>query len=131
MPPLSVVKRENSKWLRKWILPKMRQAFFPQCESCSNIQGGLLSKVMRTEKGKGMDAKNVYKVLRGANSPNSKPLQHSYNHALRPRLSYLGGIVVAYVTTTSCEADGELGDYREFRRIEKKIVATIRKWLGQ
>jgi len=121
MPPLSIVKRENKKFLRKYILPKMKQAFYPQCESCSNVQGGLLSKVMKGQGGKGMDTKGVYKVLRGAKS-NGIPFNHSYNHALRPRLSYLSGGTVSFMTVNGCQKDG---DYTELRNFEKKLQKQV------
>lgn len=37
MPPNCVAKRLNSRWYRRFF-PKVKQQFYPQCTSCSNLQ---------------------------------------------------------------------------------------------
>jgi hypothetical protein len=57
MPPNKLAKEQNEKWYRRWILGNIKQAFYPQCESCSLIQ----SVEVRTQKG---NVKTHFKQLR-------------------------------------------------------------------
>ena len=47
MPPQSAVKQMNERWYRQVFGMKVKQRFYPQCVSCSNLQGGILSEATR------------------------------------------------------------------------------------
>jgi hypothetical protein len=46
IPPISVAKQLNDRWYRKLLGLSVSQRFYPQCKSCSNTQGGLLSRAV-------------------------------------------------------------------------------------
>lgn len=100
MPPKSVAtKLEATRWyrlLRKNVVFR----FYPQCVSCSDKQGTLLSKATASlkETRKLTGAWHHLEAVGGGSN--------AYNHALRPRLSHLaGGFVAALATVQAQPAD--------------------------
>jgi hypothetical protein len=80
IPPISVAKQLNDRWYRKLLGLSVSQRFYPQCRSCSNTQGGLLSRAVNA------GHRNLRSVGGG---------QESYFHGRRLRLSHMTGGIVA------------------------------------
>lgn len=92
MPPKSVAKRWNDHWLRRRLFLFKRPVqfrFYPQCVSCSNRQGSILSAAMRRRSPISGAANSL--IRKGANSRSSA----YYFHGWRPRLYHGTGGVLA------------------------------------
>jgi hypothetical protein len=83
IPPISVAKQLNDRWYRKLIGVSVSQRFYPQCITCSNKQGGLLSRAVNA------GHRNLRSVGGG---------QESYFHGRRVRLSHTTGGIVAVLS---------------------------------
>ena len=99
IPPISVAKQLNDRWYRKLIGASVSQRFYPQCITCSNKQGGLLSRAVNA------GHRNLRSVGGG---------QESYFHGRRVRLSHTTGGIVAVLSlgglTTTGENDNDMID---------------------
>merc|ERR1712107_832279 len=89
MPPKSVAKQMNKTWLRKiGLLPKVRFRFYPQCVSCSNIQGSILSQTSSNlNHGKG----RISSMARAIILKQSGGGRTAYFHGFTPRFNHLTG----------------------------------------
>ena len=92
MPPNSAVKQMNQKFYRRVLGWNVKQKFYPQCTSCSNLQGGILSEGSRR------GAKNLINLGGGENA---------LNHAstFRFRMEHLTGGLVAAATVVGVSSD--------------------------
>lgn len=84
------------------------------------MQGGLLSSAMSVKNNKNLDGSKVYKMLKKNTNYN-----FAYNHALRPRVGWLGGVIVAWVSV--CGGGDPDGDYIKLRRLEQSFFAFWEK----
>lgn len=110
MPPQAVVKQMNARWYRRWFGLKVKQRFYPQCFTCSNLQGGILSKATQQLK----EENSKYFSLRGKmiNLSNAGGGRNAYNHAFRFRKEHFAGGLVAAATTLDANESDVLGDRR-------------------
>lgn len=95
IPPISVAKQLNDRWYRKLLGLSVSQQFYPQCKSCSNTQGGLLSRAIFA------GHRNLRSVGGG---------QESYFHGRRPRLSHMTGGIVAVLSVGGLRTSGMTGE---------------------
>jgi hypothetical protein len=122
MPPKSVAKHMNEMWVRKvGLLPKVNFRFYPQCVSCSNAQGSLLSKA-----GSNLGELSTSK-LRASTMMEAGGGQTAHFHGYRPRINHLtGGLLAA--TLVAGVSDKEIADGRPKRleRWHRRIQNAIR-----
>lgn len=124
MPPKSVAKHMNDMWLRKvGLLPKVKFRFYPQCVTCSNAQGSILSKA--GSNGSGLSSSSMAESMKGAGGG-----QTAHFHGLRPRINHLvGGVLAAATVVGASDAEINNGNQRRLElwqtRIEKRIRNTI------
>lgn len=109
MPPQAVVKQMNARWYRRLFGIKVKQRFYPQCITCSNLQGGLLSKA--TQKILGEKDTKKYFIFRGKamNLATAGGGKNAYNHGFTFRKEYLAGGAVAAATTLNASERDVLG----------------------
>lgn len=109
MPPQAVVKQMNARWYRRLFGIKVKQRFYPQCVTCSNLQGGLLSKA--TQKLVNEKNANKYFTFRGkvVNLSNAGGGKNAYNHGFTFRKEHLAGGAVAAATTLNANERDVLG----------------------
>jgi hypothetical protein len=91
IPPISVAKQLNERWYRKLFGISVSQRFYPQCRTCSNTQGGLLSRAVNA------GHRNLRSVGGG---------QESYFHGRRLRLSHMTGGIVAVTSVGGLTSTG-------------------------
>ena len=125
IPPNAVVEQwarnQRMVWLRNFLQKmklapplKIQQHFFPQCKSCSDFQGGLLSA-------------GIYANTRKLSLVGGR--KNSYFHGFRYRSSYVlpGGIVAALTTTTRDEGDDSEGDNGRKKSPLERMEATVKE----
>jgi hypothetical protein len=95
MPPKSVAEQMNRNWLRRLkVLPKVQFRFYPQCVTCSNAQGSILSKATHQMKSQ-LGLSRMFKAakLHGAGGGTM-----AHFHGWRFRINHLTGSGIAMVT---------------------------------
>jgi hypothetical protein len=129
MPPKSVAQQMNkTPWRRLGILPKVQFRFYPQCVSCSNSQGSILSKathLLKTTKG-GLGLFSTMmkaSTLHGAGGGST-----AHFHGWRFRINHLAGSAIAasIVLGASDKAIAK-GNPQRLKQWQEKIHKTIRK----
>jgi hypothetical protein len=85
MPPKSVALEMNDVWWRQLVGRTVRFRFYPQCVSCSTVQGSLLGTAVQNSKRRILSPSLAH-AGGGLNA---------YNHGLVPRLYHLSGGVIA------------------------------------
>jgi len=116
MPPQSVVKQINSRWHRKFLgkYGVVKQRFFPQCVTCSNKQGGILSRaVLET-------SKNLSTSGGGANA---------HLHGRRLRKEHLAGGALVAITLFGAK-DQDIfrnggGNRARFKKMQVEVVEKM------
>lgn len=142
MPPKSVAQEMNQSWLRKvGILPKVRFRFYPQCVTCSNVQGSILSKatselkkgsssssVGRTIAGRVGIKSHLSSITRAASLKDAGGGTVAYFHGWRLRVNHLTGAVVAGTTVIGA-TDKEIrnGNPKRLEGVQHRIQKVIRK----
>ena len=124
MPPKSVAKHMNDTWLRRiGLLPKVKFRFYPQCVSCSNAQGSILSKA-GSNLGAGLSSKLRATIMKEAGGGKT-----AHFHGFRPRIYHLAGGVLA-ATTIVGASDKEIsnGNSKRLERWQTRIENTIRRF---
>mmetsp|Transcript_23922 Transcript_23922/g.70603 ORF Transcript_23922/g.70603 Transcript_23922/m.70603 type:complete len:189 (+) Transcript_23922:802-1368(+) len=128
MPPKAVAEQMNRRWYRQALGQTVRQRFYPQCVSCSNEQGGILSSASN-ELRKHMASRNwMQRIMGGAAgvAPNLKGAgggRAAYFHGFSPRMHHIAGGVVAAVTVWDAEEEDVLdGNTRRFERLEDALM---------
>jgi hypothetical protein len=111
-PPKTVAYQMNQQWLRRLFGWKVPFRFYPHCLLCSNKQGGILASAT-LDVAKAQSLNRWFKNISSLNGkiPSLKAAGGGYNayiHALKPRLHYLTGGVIAAVAT----ADSDQGRQR-------------------
>jgi hypothetical protein len=110
MPPKSVAAEMQKRWVRKYLLfgRPVSFRFFPQCASCSNIQGSVLGSA--SSKGLG----NLAATGGGRNA---------HFHGLRFRTSHLAGAAIGAMTVCGAKEEEILdnGNEPRFRAIQYAI----------
>jgi len=123
MPPKSVAKHMNDTWLRRvGLLPKVKFRFYPQCVSCSNVQGSILSKA-------GSNLGGLSSKLRASSMKEAGGGRAACFHGFRPRINHLtGGLLAA--TTTLGARDEEIanGNPKRLERWQTQIENVIRRF---
>jgi hypothetical protein len=109
MPPQAVVRQMNARWYRRLFGIKVKQRFYPQCITCSNLQGGLLSKA--TQKLLSEKGANKYFIFRGKamNLSTAGGGKNAYNHGFTFRKEHLAGGAVAAATTLNASERDVMG----------------------
>eukprot|EP00536_Pseudo-nitzschia_multiseries_P003840 jgi/Psemu1/302204/fgenesh1_kg.61_\ len=127
MPPKSVAEHMNNRWYRTMGLwPRVKFRFYPQCVSCSNTQGSVLSKTGRSL---GRLPKNSWaSAMKGAGGGNT-----AHFHGFTPRIYHLvGGILAATTVVGASDAEIARGNPRRLKkwqdRIQKPIKRTLRRF---
>ncbi len=96
MPPQAVVKQMNRRWHRRILGIKVQQRFYPQCVSCSNKQGGILSRATRELRS---SSSSFLTGTKGKiNLSTSGGGSNAHFHGTRIRLEHLAGGIVAAAT---------------------------------
>jgi hypothetical protein len=113
VPPVSVARQLDGRWYRRWSGLKVRQMFYPQCRSCSNRQGGLLSRAVSAG----------HRNLRAAGGGRGE----SHFHGRRPRIGHMTGGVVAVLSVGG--GGGGDGDAADFARSSRDRVRSIQDWI--
>jgi len=112
MPPRSVARQMNESWFRKLLFrSEVKQRFYPQCSSCSNIQGSLLG----TASGQIRQGiiKNLSRVGGG---------KEAYYHGMRLRMEHFAGFLVSAVTVwDSRDLEVIKGNKKRFEMLQKKL----------
>lgn len=104
MPPKSVAKHMNESWLRRvGPLPKVKFRFYPQCVSCSNAQGSILSKAGSNLGG--ISSSN----MKASSMKEAGGGRAAYFHGFTPRINHLVGGVLA-ATTVVGASDFEIAN---------------------
>ena len=124
MPPKSVAKHMNDMWIRKvGLLPKVKYSFYPQCVTCSNKQGSILSKAGSNPSG--LSSKVMAESMKDAGGG-----QIAHFHGFRPRINHLvGGVLAAATVVGASDTEINNGNRRRLelwqRRIERRIENAI------
>jgi hypothetical protein len=115
MPPKSVAKQMDKTWLRRiGLLPKVRFRFYPQCVTCSSVQGSVLSKA----------GSNLVTSMEGAGGGRT-----AYFHGLRPRINHLtGGVLAGTVVVGATNNEITKGNSKRLERWQTWIESTIRRY---
>ena len=107
MPPSSLVRSSNALLWRRMTNIKLSQRFYPQCTTCSNLQGGLLNGVITsTPSSSSTTLSRVEHLLKG------------YNHASHFRRYHIIGFILSAITVPSKE-DCDRGRPGGFTTIER------------
>ena len=109
MPPLSIVKQMNGRWYRRMFGIQVKQRFYPQCFTCSNLQGGLLSKATRELMSTKKNSKSIIFKGKLPNLAEAGGGKNAYFHGKRLRLEHFAGGVVAAATTYDASERNVLG----------------------
>jgi len=129
MPPKSVAKHMNKTWLRRiGLLPKIKFRFYPQCVSCSNMQGSILSKSSSTlNHGNGkISSKARAIILKQSGGGKS-----AYYHGLTPRINHLtGGVLAGSIVIGAADKEISSGNSERFKRWQAWIKNNARLLLG-
>ena len=92
MPPNEIAIQENKTLYRRLLRRPIQQRFYPQCQPCSNRQGGLI----------GQGKKNFNKVrrasLRAQMLKKSGGGLNAHMHGLRPRIQSMTGGLISMAT---------------------------------
>lgn len=124
MPPKSVAHAMNSRWWRRLLHIQVKQRFYPQCVSCSNVQGSILAKAA---------SKNGVGGVFGSKANGARALAASgggsaaYNHGFRPRFHHVTGGLVAAATVADANENEVVrnGNAKRFRIIQDQIGDTV------
>jgi hypothetical protein len=138
MPPKSVAQEMNQSWLRKvGILPKVQFRFYPQCVSCSNVQGSILSKATNELKkgsmGRTIGAKvgirgHLSTIARAASLKDAGGGTAAYFHGWRLRVNHLTGAVVAGTTVIGAtDKEIQKGNPKRLEGVQHRIQDVIAK----
>jgi len=124
MPPRSVVNAMDSRWWRRLLRIQVKQRFYPQCVSCSNVQGSILSKAA-SRNGAGGILKSKANGARALAASGGGSV--AYNHGFRPRFYHITGGLVAVATVADANEDEVVrnGNARRFRMIHAQIDDTF------
>ena len=112
IPPISVAKQLNDRWYRKLIGVSVSQRFYPQCITCSNKQGGLLSRA-------------VYAGHRNLRSVGGG--QESYFHGRRVRLSHTTGGIVAVLSVGGLTTNDD--DAMDLVKSSRERMQFMQHWI--
>jgi len=110
IPPVSVAKQMNERWVRRKLGWKVSQKFYPQCRNCSNKQGGLLSKAISA------GHRNLHSVGGG---------EESYFHGRRMRIGHMAGGLVAVLSVGNVESRDDIGENGEMRIAEASRARVL------
>ena len=125
MPPKSVARALNARWWRKLLRIQVKQRFYPQCVSCSNVQGSILSKAtsMNGVTGGVFGSKvNGARALAASGGGSA-----AYNHGFRPRFYHITGGLVAAATVADANENEVVrnGNAKRFRMIQGQIGDAV------
>jgi hypothetical protein len=116
IPPVSVARQLNDRWYRRWLGLRVKQRFYPQCQNCSNRQGGLLSKAVNA------GHRNLCAAGGGA---------EGHFHGRRLRIGHLTGGAVA-VLSVGGRGDGDAADLvRSSRERVRSIQDALLMFLAK
>lgn len=138
MPPKSVADQMNKTWLRRiGVLPKVKFRFYPQCVSCSNTQGSILSKA--THQLKGVTTRNGLWKWGGGTSRLSSMVKaatlkeagggtSAYFHGWRFRINHFtGSLIAASVVVGAADSEIVKGNPRRLERWQRRIESEVKK----
>lgn len=127
MPPKSVAEQMNRNWLRRLrVLPKVQFRFYPQCVTCSNTQGSILSKATHQLKSR----RGFSGIFKGAALYESGGGAMAHFHGWRFRVNHLAGSVVAAATVVGASnREISLGNPKRLQQWQDKLETTIRRQL--
>jgi hypothetical protein len=127
MPPKSVAEQMNRNWLRRLrVLPKVQFRFYPQCVTCSNTQGSILSKATHQLKSQ----RGFSGIFKGAALYDSGGGAMAHFHGLRFRVNHLAGSVVAAGTVVGASnQEISQGNPKRLQRCQDKLETIIRRQL--
>jgi hypothetical protein len=138
MPPKSVAQEMNRSWLRRvGLLPKVQFRFYPQCVSCSNIQGSILSKASNelNKGGRSIGVRfgirsHLSSISRAASLKEAGGGTAAYFHAWRLRANHLTGAVVAGTTIVGAtNREIQNGNPKRLEWVQDQIQGLIVKYL--
>lgn len=123
MPPKSVAERMNQRLWRRILRWKVKYRFYPQCSKCCSQQGGLLSQ--RT-----IELRNKHRSLVGFKKANQQSVSKSaadrgYFHALRPRINYLAGGVIAGISAAGMGRGDDAESVSRERYLDLQDLAEV------
>ena len=124
MPPKSVAHAMNSRWWRRLLRIQVKQRFYPQCVSCSNVQGSILSKAASQNGAGGVfgSKANGARALAASGGGSA-----AYNHGFRLRFYHVTGGLVAAATVADANENEVVrnGNAKRFRLIQDQIGDAI------
>jgi hypothetical protein len=129
MPPKSVAEQMNkSLWRRLGILPQVQFRFYPQCVSCSQSQGSILSKAtnqLKSAKKGPLSSMFKASALHAAGGGST-----AYFHGWRFRINHLAGSAIAasIVLGASDKAIAK-GNPQRLKQWQDNIQNTIQRQL--
>jgi len=124
MPPKSVAHAMNSRWWRKLLRIQVKQRFYPQCVSCSNVQGSILSKAA-SKNGAGQVFSSKANGARALAASGGGLM--ACNHGLRPRFYHLTGGLVAAATVADANENEVVrnGNAKRFQMIQEQMGDVV------
>jgi hypothetical protein len=133
MPPKSVAQQMEASTLRRLgILPrKVQFRFYPQCVSCSNVQGSILSKATHALNAKVAKSGGwrISSLVRVATLKDAGGGSSAFFHGWRFRINHMaGGAVAATTVVGATDRDIARGNPKRLERWQhnvEKFVKTI------
>lgn len=132
MPPQSVVECMNKNFVRRLLNVSVKQRFYPQCITCSNKQGGILSKATKSIQ----SGNKKYTFFSWKKGPVQTLMdagggQEAYFHGLRFRFSHLTGFLLGALTVVDTDVKDVMGKGNEqrFKSIQDQVVTRIKTLL--
>ena len=138
MPPKAVAEQLNKRWYRRWFGRPVQFRFYPQCVSCSNKQGGILSKATAELRSR----RSSYFPFKRRGIPSLGQAgggRNAYIHSGQFRVNHLTGGVVASVAIGLVQdpLSGEWTDryaqyyarlHQRLREEQKRMTNTLSQW---
>jgi len=124
MPPKSVAKHMNDQWFRKiGLLGKVKFRFYPQCVSCSNTQGSILSK---TGSELGLLPRRIWaSTMKGAGGGTTANF-----HGFTPRINHLvGGVLAATIVVGADDQEIAEGNPKRLEKWQARMQTIIKNTL--
>lgn len=151
MPPKSLATKMNRAWYRRLgIWPNVQFRFYPQCVTCSNTQGSILSKATHQIKtqNSSSSSKGLLSSLLSSSSARNKLTRRdqvsllkeagggsttAYFHGLRFRINHLTGGVVAGTAVVGASSsnrhDISRGNPQRLEACQQWLERTVQRYI--
>lgn len=121
MPPKSVAEQMNRTWYRRYLVGPVKFRFFPQCVSCSQKQGSILSKATQ-------ELRSFRGGIRVPQLHNAGGGRNAYFHGFKFRINHLtggllGGLAVVGVSPDDLEDENR----SRYASLQQRLTQSIQK----